>query len=175
MQNPCRNWFFLYNPAKICSGLYINWSLYNKVPVNAENTFLLFKERRPFKLKKEYPSEQWQIISFRLIPLKTPVSFRWTVPLRLADITSVAEALRPRLWLLSKVPVYNKPKLHKKHKGCVFSCFSLIKMWHTLWFVKQIYIHHQDLTWSRNCISRCGSGTNQTTWYFAAPSPAEYR
>jgi hypothetical protein len=39
------------------------------------------KERRPFKLKKEYPSEQWQIISFRLIPLKTPVSFRWTVPL----------------------------------------------------------------------------------------------
>jgi hypothetical protein len=52
------------------------------VPVNAENTFLLFKERRPFKLKKEYPSEQWQIISFRLIPLKTPVSFRWTVPLK---------------------------------------------------------------------------------------------
>jgi hypothetical protein len=39
---------------------------------------LLFKERRPFKLKKEYPSEQWQIISFRLIPLKTPVSFCWT-------------------------------------------------------------------------------------------------
>jgi hypothetical protein len=36
---------------------------------------------RPFKLKKEYPSEQWQIISFRLIPLKTPVSFHWTVPL----------------------------------------------------------------------------------------------
>jgi hypothetical protein len=51
------------------------------VPVNAEITFLLFKERRPFKLKKEYPSEQWQIISFRLIPLKTPVSFHWTVPL----------------------------------------------------------------------------------------------
>jgi hypothetical protein len=50
------------------------------VPVNADNTFLLFKERRPFKLKKEYPSEQWQIISFRLIPLKTPVSFHWTVP-----------------------------------------------------------------------------------------------
>jgi hypothetical protein len=43
--------------------------------------FLLFKERRPFKLKKEHPSEQWQIINFRLIPLKTPVSFRWTVPL----------------------------------------------------------------------------------------------
>jgi hypothetical protein len=52
------------------------------VPVNAEITFLLFKERRLFKLKKEYPSEQWQILSFRLIPLKTPVSFRWTVPLK---------------------------------------------------------------------------------------------
>jgi hypothetical protein len=51
------------------------------VPVIAEITFLLFKERRPFKLKKEYPSEQWQIITFRLIPLKIPVSFRWTVPL----------------------------------------------------------------------------------------------
>jgi hypothetical protein len=53
------------------------------VPVNAEITILLFKERRPFKLKKENPSEQWQIISFRLIPLKTPVSFRWTVPLNI--------------------------------------------------------------------------------------------
>jgi hypothetical protein len=42
---------------------------------------LLFKERRPFKFKKEYPSEQWQVISCRLIPLKTPVSFRWKVPL----------------------------------------------------------------------------------------------
>jgi hypothetical protein len=51
------------------------------VPVNAENMFLLFKERSAFKFKKEYPSEQWQIISFRLIPLKTPVSFHWTVPL----------------------------------------------------------------------------------------------
>jgi hypothetical protein len=50
------------------------------VPDNAEITFLLFKERRPFKLKKECPSEQWQVISFRLIPLKTSVSFRWTVP-----------------------------------------------------------------------------------------------
>jgi hypothetical protein len=42
---------------------------------------MLFKERRPFKLKKGYPSEQWQVISFRLIPLKPPVSCRWTVPL----------------------------------------------------------------------------------------------
>jgi hypothetical protein len=56
------------------------------VPVNAENMFLLFKERRPFKLKKEYPSEQWKIISFRLIPPKTPVSFRWTVPLKFTNV-----------------------------------------------------------------------------------------
>jgi hypothetical protein len=52
------------------------------MPLKAENTFLLFKERRPFKLKKEYPLEQWQVINCRLIPLKTPLSFRWTVPLR---------------------------------------------------------------------------------------------
>jgi hypothetical protein len=65
------------------------------VPVNAENTFLLFKERRPFKLKKEYPLEQWQIISFRFIPLKTPVSFRWTVPLnRLSDLEDSAKRHR---------------------------------------------------------------------------------
>jgi hypothetical protein len=59
------------------------------VPVNAEITFLLFKEQRPFKLKKEHPSEQWQIISFRLIPLKTPVSFHWTVPLNAKMPTSL--------------------------------------------------------------------------------------
>jgi hypothetical protein len=47
---------------------------------------LLFKERRPFKLKKGCPSEQWQVISFRLIPLKTPVSFRWTVPFSGASV-----------------------------------------------------------------------------------------
>jgi hypothetical protein len=61
------------------------------VPVNAENTFLLFKERRPFKLKKEYPSEQWRIKSFRLIPLKTPISFRWTVPLSQSTVKSKSQ------------------------------------------------------------------------------------
>jgi hypothetical protein len=50
-------------------GIFVSTLLYNKVPVNAEITFLLFKERRPFKLKKECPSEQWQAISFLLIPL----------------------------------------------------------------------------------------------------------
>jgi hypothetical protein len=74
------------------------------VPVNAENTFLLFKERRPFKLKKEYPSEQWQIISFRLIPLKTPVSFHWTVPLR---------DRKMQLWLLPNIYSIILPKITK--------------------------------------------------------------
>jgi hypothetical protein len=58
--------------------------------------FLLFKERRPFKLKKEHPSEQWQIISFRLIPLKTPVSFRWTVPLTMTYTQCNAKCLSIR-------------------------------------------------------------------------------
>jgi hypothetical protein len=46
----------------ICSGLYIYWSLYNKVPLNAKkNTFMLFKEPRFFEFKKRIPSEQWQV------------------------------------------------------------------------------------------------------------------
>jgi hypothetical protein len=53
-----------------------------KVYYAAEKRIFKFKGPRLFKLKKEYPSEQWQVISFRLIPLKTPVSFRWTVPLK---------------------------------------------------------------------------------------------
>jgi hypothetical protein len=32
-------------------------------------------------LKNKCPAAQWEIISYLLIPLKTPVSFRWTVPL----------------------------------------------------------------------------------------------
>jgi hypothetical protein len=72
------------------------------VPVNAENTYLLFKERRPFKLKKEYPSEQWQIISFRLKPLKTPVSFRWTVPLNAVRDSGFPEVLQAVLHIHEK-------------------------------------------------------------------------
>jgi hypothetical protein len=52
-----------------------------KVYYAAEKCLFEFKVPRLFKLKKEYPSEKWQVISIRLIPLKTPVSFRWTVPL----------------------------------------------------------------------------------------------
>jgi hypothetical protein len=43
--------------------------------------FMLFKERRPFKLKKKCPSEQEETISCRLISLFTHVIFRGTVPL----------------------------------------------------------------------------------------------
>jgi hypothetical protein len=32
-------------------------------------------------MKKKRPAEQWEIISYPLIPLLTPLSFRWTVPL----------------------------------------------------------------------------------------------
>jgi hypothetical protein len=35
----------------------------------------------PFKIKKKRPAEQWEIISYPLIPRLTPLSFRWTVPL----------------------------------------------------------------------------------------------
>jgi hypothetical protein len=73
----------MFSQINFCIELRYNKNLQQSLNllVNAEITFLLFKERRPFKLKKECPSEQWQVISFRLIPLKTPVSFRWTVPL----------------------------------------------------------------------------------------------
>jgi hypothetical protein len=43
----------------------------------------LKSEEGPLNLKKKYPSEQWQVISCRLIPLLTHVSFRCTVPLSL--------------------------------------------------------------------------------------------
>jgi hypothetical protein len=35
-------------------------------------------------MKNKPQAAQAQIISFRLIPLNTPVSFRWTVPLNLS-------------------------------------------------------------------------------------------
>jgi hypothetical protein len=77
------------------------------VPVNAEDTFLLFKERRPFKLKKEYPSEQWQIISFRLIPLKTPVSFHWTVPLNHQTIKKIIHLkLSKLIYSMNKLDIW---------------------------------------------------------------------
>jgi hypothetical protein len=41
------------------------------------------KSEGPLNLKKN-PSEQWQVISCRLIPLLTHVSFRCTVPLSVA-------------------------------------------------------------------------------------------
>jgi hypothetical protein len=46
------------------------------------NTRLRYlKSEGPLKIKKKCPSEQWQVICCRLIPLLTHVSFRCTVPL----------------------------------------------------------------------------------------------
>jgi hypothetical protein len=42
---------------------------------------LILKGQVPLKLKK-LPAEQWQVISYRLIPRLTPVSFRCTVPFK---------------------------------------------------------------------------------------------
>jgi hypothetical protein len=47
-----------------------------------ETDFLLFKEQVPLKFKKEISAVQWERKTFLLISLSTPVSFRWTVPLR---------------------------------------------------------------------------------------------
>jgi hypothetical protein len=45
---------------------------------------LNLKGQGSLNLKKKYQATDWEIISCRLIPLKTPVSFCWTVPLRAA-------------------------------------------------------------------------------------------
>jgi hypothetical protein len=48
--------------------------------LKTDNNYSL-KGRGPLKLKKKRPAERWEIISYPLIPLLTPLSFRWTVPL----------------------------------------------------------------------------------------------
>jgi hypothetical protein len=47
----------------------------------AENNFFMFKGRRPFKLKKKLSAANQLTKTFRLISIKTPVSFRRTIPL----------------------------------------------------------------------------------------------
>jgi hypothetical protein len=53
-----------------------------KVYEAAETSCFKFKGTWPFKLKKKYPAEQEEIISYPLIPLLTHVSCCWTVPLK---------------------------------------------------------------------------------------------
>ncbi len=48
----------------------------------AETGFLLFKGQVPLKFRKEISAVQFERKTFRLILLSTPVSFRWTVPLK---------------------------------------------------------------------------------------------
>jgi hypothetical protein len=44
------------------------------------------KSEGPLKFKKNRPAEQLQVISYWLIPLLTPLSFRWTAPLNKGNI-----------------------------------------------------------------------------------------
>ncbi len=44
--------------------------------------FLRFREKVLFKLKNKISAVQCKRKTFRLIPLSTPVDFRWTMPLR---------------------------------------------------------------------------------------------
>jgi hypothetical protein len=53
----------------------------------AETGFLLFKEQVPLKFIKEISADQCEKKTFRLIPLSTPVNFRWTVPLMLSQLS----------------------------------------------------------------------------------------
>jgi hypothetical protein len=47
----------------------------------AENDFLKFKGRGPFKFSKKYPANKHYIDIYRLVLLLTHLCFRWTVPL----------------------------------------------------------------------------------------------
>jgi hypothetical protein len=50
--------------------------------IAAETGFLLFKKQVRLKLKKNISGVQWERMTFRLISLSTPVSFRWAGPLK---------------------------------------------------------------------------------------------
>ncbi len=66
----------------ICSGRPIDLDKPHILALATETSFLLFKEQVPLKFKKELSVVQCERKTFRLISLSTPVSFRWTVPLR---------------------------------------------------------------------------------------------
>jgi hypothetical protein len=66
----------------ICSGRPIELDKPHILALAAETVFLLFKEQVPLNFKKEISAVQCDRKTFRLILLSTPVSFRWTVPLK---------------------------------------------------------------------------------------------
>jgi hypothetical protein len=66
-----------------CSGRPVELDKPHILALAAETGFLLFKEQVPLKFKKEISAVQCERKTFQLISLSTPVSFRWTVPLRL--------------------------------------------------------------------------------------------
>jgi hypothetical protein len=72
----------------ICSGRPIELDKPHILALAAETGFLLFKEQVPLKFKKEISAVQCESKTFRLILLITPVSFRWTVPLKAKSLFS---------------------------------------------------------------------------------------
>jgi hypothetical protein len=66
----------------ICCGRPIVLDKPHILALAAETGFLLFKEQVPLNFKKEISAVQCERKTFRLISLSTPVSFRWTVPLK---------------------------------------------------------------------------------------------
>ncbi len=75
----------------ICCGRLIELDKSHNVALAPETGFLLFKEQVPLKLKKEISAVQCERKTFRFISISTPVSFRWTVPLR--TITSIDKSV----------------------------------------------------------------------------------
>jgi hypothetical protein len=71
----------LFPLSVICSGHPIELDKPHILALTAETGFLLFKEQVPLKFKKALSAVQCKRKTFRLIPLSTPVNFRWTVPL----------------------------------------------------------------------------------------------
>jgi hypothetical protein len=69
----------------ICCGRPVELDKPHILALATETGFLLFKEQVPLKFKKEISAVQCERKTFRLISLSTPVSFRWTVPLRLGQ------------------------------------------------------------------------------------------
>ncbi len=53
----------------------------NFVAQAAENNFLKFKGRGPFKFSKKYPAAKHYTDVYRLVLLMTHLSLCWTVPL----------------------------------------------------------------------------------------------
>jgi hypothetical protein len=66
----------------LCRGRPIELDKSHILALAADTGFLQFKEHVPFNFKNKISVVQWEWKTSRLIKLTTPISFRWTVPLR---------------------------------------------------------------------------------------------